>query len=255
MRKKLLFGLAAILMIGGGLFWVGRINREQQVLSASKVPDYTFVFIGDSMTEYLGNFDELRADLKRYYPKKIFLLLNYGFSSTNVLSVPDRITKDSSHSGRIFQPINDIPYDAIFIESMGNNPLSELPLDQGLQKQTETLDHIISLLMEKHPKSPIIFIATVAPNKEHYGEGVVNLSTEERQKWANERIAYIQNHMKYARNHGIPLIDIYDKSLNSTGDGNIDFLNSNDFIHPSPTGIYFISQEIADFINQNKVAN
>jgi len=59
--------------------------------------------------------------------------------------------------------------------------------------------------------------------------------------------------MKYARDHGIPLIDIYDKSLDKNGDGNIDYLDSSNYIHPSPTGIRFISQEIADFIYQNQI--
>ena len=254
MKKKLLL-FSAGLFIGVSIFGSFKFHNNSQVLSVSKKPDYTFVFIGDSLTEYLGNFDELHADLAKYYPGKNFLLLNYGFSSTNILSVPDRIQKDSTHSGRIFQPIQNIDYNAIFIESMGNNPLSELPVDQGLKKQTVTLDQIVSLLMSKHPHSPIIFIATIAPNKEHYGEGAVTLQPDQKKQWVAERVAYIQNHMKYARDHGIPLIDIYDKSLDKNGDGNIDYLNSNDYIHPSPTGIYFISQNIADFIYQNNLVH
>ena len=75
----------------------------------------TIVFVGDSMTEYLGNFDELRAYLKNYYPAKRFLLLNYGFSATNILSVGERLEKNSNHSGRDFQAINNIPFDLIII--------------------------------------------------------------------------------------------------------------------------------------------
>lgn len=218
----------------------------------SNPKQYTFVFLGDSMTEYLGNFDELRADLNKYYPDQKFLLLNYGYSSTNILSAQDRIEKESSHSGRIFQPINNIPFDYIFIESFGHNPLSQYPLDQGLKMQNEALDKLIATISQKHPRSSIIFVATIAPNRDRYGEGVVNLTTEERQKWADERSAYIQNHINYAKSHGIPLVDIYDKSLKN-GTGNIDYVNTNDFIHPSPTGIYFISQELADFIHSNKL--
>src|SRR5581483_11408231 len=69
--------------------------------------DETFVFVGDSMTEYLGNFEDLQTSLHYYYPNKHFLLLNYGYSSTNIMSLPDRIEKDSTHSGRLFQAIND----------------------------------------------------------------------------------------------------------------------------------------------------
>lgn len=210
----------------------------------------TIVFVGDSLTEYLGNFDELRGYLKDYYPNRKFLLLNYGFSSTNILSVADRLEKDSTHSGRIFQAINNIPFDLILIESFGNNPLSEHPLEEGLKLQNKALDKIVVSITQRHPKSSIIFVATIAPNKDRYAEGVINLTTERRQAWAAERVAYMENHIEYAKTHNIPLINIYEKSK-VDGTGNIDYLNSNDFIHPSPTGIYFISAEIAKFLHQN----
>jgi len=212
----------------------------------------TIVFLGDSMTEYLGNFDELRAYLKNYYPNKNFLLLNYGFSSTNILSVQERLESDSTHSGRIFQAINNIPFDLIIIESFGHNPLSGHPLEEGLRLQREALDKIVAIITQKHPRSSIVFMATIAPNKERYAEGVVNLTTEKRQQWAEERISYIKNHINYAKSHNIPLINIYGKSLDQNGTGNIDYINSNDFIHPSSTGIYFISEEIAKFLYKNK---
>ncbi len=221
--------------------------------STSNQKNYTLVFVGDSMTEYLGNFEQLRDDLRKLYPKNTFLLLNYGFGSTNILSVPDRLEKLSDHAGRGFQPINDIAFDLIFIESFGYNPLSTLPLEQGLKKQTETLDKIINIISQKHPKSKVIFIATIAPNKDWFGGGILNLLPDQKAAWVSERIAYIKNHIDYAKSQGIPLINIYQKSLNEDQTGNIDYINSNDFIHPSPTGIYFISQQIADFISLNKL--
>jgi lysophospholipase L1-like esterase len=210
-------------------------------------PDYRIVFVGDSMTEKLGNFDELHGYLKKYFPNRTFLLLNYGFGSTPITSVPERLEKDSTHSARIFEPINNIDFNLILLESMGHNPLSELPLNEGLKKQNETLDQIIASITKKHPKESIIFVATIAPNKAHYGEGLVDLSVEKRAEWANERNAYIENHIKYAKDHNIPLIDIYHKSL-TNGDGNLDYIDNKDHIHPSATGVYLISKEIADFL-------
>ncbi len=204
------------------------------------------------MTEYLGNFDELKGYLNKYFPDKKFLLLNYGFSSTNILSVQERLQKESSHSGRTFQAINDIPFNVIIIESFGHNPLSDQPLEEGLRLQKETLDKIVAILLQKHPKSSIVFMATIAPNKERYAEGVVNLTTEARGEWARERTAYIKNHIDFAKSRSIPLINIYEKSLDQSGTGNIDYINSNDFIHPSPTGVYFISEEIAKFLYNNR---
>lgn len=213
----------------------------------------TIVFIGDSMTEYLGNFDELRAYLKKYYPKKEFLLLNYGFGATNILSVPQRLEQESSHSGRVFQAVNDIVFDLVIIESFGHNPLSGYTLSEGLKLQEQTLDKIVTSIGKKHPKSKIVFMATIAPNRERYGEGVVNLTTPKRAEWADERSQYIKNHISYAKKHKIPLINIYEASLDKAGSGNVDYINSNDFIHPSPTGIYFISETIAKFIYNNRL--
>lgn len=235
-------------------FFQKQIPSRKTVLgiAQSNNSNPTIVFVGDSMTEYLGNFDELRGYLKNYFPNKKFLLLNYGFGSTNILSVLDRLEKDSDHAGRIFTAINNIPFDLILIESFGHNPLSQYPLEQGLKLQKETLDKIVFSITQKHPKSNIVFVATIAPNKERYGEGVVNLTDEKRAQWANERVAYIKNHIEYAKTHNIPLINIYEDSLDKNGDGNIDFVSSNDFIHPSPTGVYFISEEISKFLYKNK---
>jgi len=226
-------------------------NKKILSLSKSGNSSITVVFVGDSMTEYLGNFDELRGYLKNYYPEKKFLLLNYGFSSTNILSVQERLEKDSTHSGRIFQAINDIPFDLILIESFGHNPLSQYSLNDGLKKQQEALDKIVETISKKHRKSSIIFVSTIAPNKDYYGLGAVNLTPEQRQQWVSERIAYIKNHIQYANSHNILLINIYEKSLDDKGTGNIDYVSSNDFIHPSPTGVYFISEQIVKYLYEN----
>lgn len=252
--RKIAFAIGGLLL-ATLIFYSYTLLTSRSILgeSTSNQKNHTLVFVGDSMTEYLGNFDELKTDLTKLYPKHNFLLLNYGFGSTNILSVPDRLEKLSDHNNRGYQPINGIVFDLIFIESFGYNPLSSLPIEEGLKKQTETLDKIINILTQKHPKSSIVFIATIAPNKNWFGGGVLNLLPDQKEKWVNERIAYIKNHIDYAKSHNIPLINIYEKSLNEDKTGNIDYINSNDFIHPSPTGIYFISEQIADFIKSNKL--
>ncbi len=250
----LIISLIAVSLV---LFQDRHILKRDVILGPSSStnigpPDYRIVFVGDSMTAYLGNFDELRGYLKKDYPNKNFLLLNYGFGSTNILSVKDRLETDSSHSGRLFEAINNIPFDLILIESFGHNPLSEYPLEEGLRKQNQALGDIIASITQKHPRSAIVFVATIAPNKDRYGEGTVTLQPDQKLNWVAERDAYIQNHILYAQTHHIPLINIYQKSLKD-GTGNIDYINTTDFIHPSPTGVYFISQEIANFIFNQKL--
>lgn len=221
---------------------------------------YTIILVGDSMTDFLGeNPIALRKHLKTHYcdenctPKgKVFGIFNLGFGSTNVLSLQDRIEKESFYNGKQFQSILAREFDLIIIESFGNNPLSQFPLEQGLKKQEEALDNAVRTIHKAKPNAVIAFMSTVAPIRNRYGEGAVVLPPEERQKWADERIAYIKNHIKFAEDHNIPLINVYEKSLKE-GDGNIDYINTTDFIHPSVTGIDFISKEIADWIFNNRV--
>jgi lysophospholipase L1-like esterase len=221
---------------------------------------YTIILVGDSMTDFLGeNTTQLRKYLKDYYcdenckPKgKVFGIFNLGFGSTNVLSLQDRIEKESFYNGKQFQSILAREFDLIIIESFGNNPLSEFPLEAGLKKQEEALDKAVRTIHKAKPNAVIAFMATISPIRTRYAEGAVVLSPEERMKWADERIAYIKNHIKFAQDHNIPLINIYEKSLKD-GDGNIDYINTTDFIHPSVTGIDFISKEIADWIYKNRV--
>jgi len=157
--------------------------------------------VGDSMTEYLGNSDEIRANLKKYYPDKSVEVLNYGFGSTNILSLQERLEKKTFFN-REFRPILDIDFDLILIESFGNNPLSQFPLSEGLQKQNEALDKIVESIKSGNPRAKIAFVATIAPKN---------------------------------------------------GDGNLIYLNAADYIHPSPSGVVFISQIIADSIFQQKI--
>lgn len=214
--------------------------------------DYTIVLLGDSMTEVLGNSDELRAYLKEYYPKKTFEVLNYGFGSTNILSVQERLEQETMH-GRTFRPILDIAFDLILIESFGHNPLSQFPLEEGLKKQSEALDKIVDSIKISNPAAKIVFVATIAPNHYRYAEGQVDLAPEVREKWVNERIAYIKNHIDYAKSHNIPLVNVYERSLNKDQDGDLIYINATDFIHPSPTGVYLISKELAKTIFEQKI--
>ena len=261
-KKMLAFSLLIVLIAGFIVYQhfekfsysfqrrIDQLNPKQQQKSESF--DYKLVFVGDSMTEYLGNFDELQKYLQHYFPGKKFLLLNYGYGATNILSLQDRLEKDSTHSGRIFQAINEIPFDLIFIESFGHNPLSEYSLSEGLKKQTESLKKAIDTILQKHSKSSIVFMATIAPNKESYGYGAVELRPEDRERWVGERTAYIQNHIKFAQENNIPVINVYERSLKN-GTGDIDYISSTDSIHPSPTGIYFISKNIADFLGNGNL--
>jgi len=262
--KKLIFYTIIILLVIGGFYLYNfksptdKKNPDPQminVLGKEKVKypqDYTIVMVGDSMTEGLGNSDEIKKFLSDYYPGKTLEVLNYGFGSTNILSVMGRITNETQH-GRAFRPITEIDYDLILLESFGQNPLSEYPLEEGLKKQTEELDKIVKVLKETNPEGKIVFLAAISPNKNLFAKNQVDLSAEERIRWVNERIAYIKNHIKYAKEKNIPIINVFDKSLMDNGDGNPEFISSDDYIHLSPKGIILTSKTIADFVYNNKI--
>ena len=215
---------------------------------------YTILFVGDSMTEALGpNFDELRKDLTVYYPQKVFGLFNYGFGSTNIFTVDKRLHETTQYNGQTFPPILGRYSDIVIIESFAYNPLSEYPLQQGLIMQNETLNKIVYDIVSSKPNTLIIFLATIAPSKKFFGQGSVALSPEKRRQWAEERIAYLENHITYAQNHHIPLINVYEKSLDKNGEANLKYINSNNYIHPSAAGIQLISQTIADYFHTNNL--
>lgn len=216
--------------------------------------DYTIVLLGDSMTETLGNADELRGYLNEYFPDKTFEVLNYGYGSTNILSAKERLTQTTYHSGRDFRPILDIDFDYLIIESFGHNPLSEYPLDEGLKKQTEALDDIFSLVATTSGKEKLIFLSTIGTDKKTYAKNSQpDLSPEVRKQWAQERDRYIQNHLSQAKFYGIPGIDVFSASLDGNGNVKSYLVRDDDNIHPSPKGTLFISKKIADFLVENKL--
>lgn len=215
---------------------------------------YTLIFVGDSMTESLGpNFDNLRRHLTSLYPKKVFGLFNYGFGSTNLLSVDDRLNKDTQYQGQKFPAILNRDFDIIILESFGENPLSQYPVNEGLKVQTQTLDHLVAEIAGTKPNSLIIFLASIAPSQKHFGQGAVALTQKQRDQWVSERRAYIENHIRYANDHHIPLINVYAKSQDKNGDGLIKYLDLSNYIHPSVQGVELISSEIADYLSTNHV--
>ena len=132
---------------------------------------YTIILAGDSRTETLGSGGKITPTLCMYYPNKELHILNYGIGSTSILTLPDTLTKGAIRGNETLPPILDKDFDLILIESFGNNPLSNLALEEGLKKQEEALDQSLKLIKEKKPKAAVVFVATIAPSKERYAEG------------------------------------------------------------------------------------
>lgn len=233
------------------------VFRTYTAPKIEKKNTYTIFMIGDSMTFALGphggTFYQFINDL--YKKDNIGILIdNYAKGSTNILSVNDELTKKTIYWDSTFEPLLSRDFDLILVESFGYNPLSTLGLEAGIKRQNEALDDLMKTLITSHPKSAIVYVATIAPNKETYAKKVLlNLTTEDRVKQSEERIAYIENHISYAKSHNIPLVNIYEKSLNAQRDGELKYINPDDYIHPSFEGVDFIGHEIANFIYAEQI--
>ena len=214
---------------------------------------YRTMLVGDSMVAALGlNAQALRLRLKELYPDHEFVNYNYGFSATSIETLQERLTKNVSYNGQDFPAILSQGFDLIIIESFAYNPLSQLAEGEGITRHIQVLDESIRQIIKARPEAVIAIMVTIAPSKTLFAKGVYQLLPEERAQWAEERTAYIRAVIAYAREKGIPLINVYEKSLTSVGDGNLKYINSDDYIHPSNEGVDLISKTIAEFIFANK---
>jgi lysophospholipase L1-like esterase len=219
----------------------------------SKNRSYRIIIVGDSIVNSLGlNANVLREDLISYYPDSEFVTYNYGYSSTNVLNLYQRLTEKTTNNGTENQAILKQGFELIIIESFGNNPLSQFPLSEGLQKQDAELERSVKAILAEKPNAAIAFLTPIALDPVNYARGTVALSSEARKQWVVERVAYIDNHRKFAKDKGIPVIDVYKASLKPDGTVDRSYI-SDDFVHPSKKGIDLISKSIADYIFTNKI--
>lgn len=225
--------------------------------NAPKLPKqtaYRVFLLGDSMTEALGPYtDRLREVVKEKYKDIDLIIENHSAPSSNIESIQERLLAKSRQSNVTFEPILGREFDILIIESFGYNPLSHLGTTEGLTKQKESLTNAMKILVRERPNALIIFLATIAPSRTHYGIGSVKLTPQQRNEWANERALYIQNHIQFAKDHNIPLVDVYSQTLNANNSGLLKYINPTDYIHPSQEGVIFIQDELAKFLIQNQI--
>lgn len=218
---------------------------------------YVVFMIGDSMTHALGPRGGTMSEFinQLYKPHNIFVSIdNYARGSTKILDIDDQLNKQTTYWDSTFEPLLTREYDLILVESFGYNPLSYLGLEEGIKRQNQALTELMTTLVSTHPNSAVVFVATIAPSKEKYALNILlNIAAADRSRQAEERMTYIKNHITYAQSHNIPVINIFEKSLNEMRDGDLRYINPDDYIHPSFEGVDFIGREIANFIYENKI--
>lgn len=219
----------------------------------SKDRAYRTVIVGDSIVASLGvNANLLRLYLIDHFPNNEFVNYNYGYPATNILSLPERLTQKTKSGAEENPPILKQGFELIILESFAYNPLSQFPLSEGLQKQSASLEKSVGLIFQQKPHVALAFLTPIAPDPNNFAKGAYDLNPKQRSSWIKERIAYIENHKQFAIKKGIPVIDVYTKSLKANGEVDKIYI-SDDFIHPSQKGIELISHSIADYIFDNKI--
>ena len=79
-----------------------------------KKRSYLTLLAGDSMLASLGvNANPLRLKLISYYPDNEFVNYNYGFPSTNIETLPERLQSETLDRGTKYQAILNMNIDLI----------------------------------------------------------------------------------------------------------------------------------------------
>ncbi len=221
----------------------------------AKSNKYSIYLLGDSMTHAFGPrggiFNEL---LSREYPGVFFEISNYAQANQSILLLPERLKEPVQADHDLFlNPVLEGHPDVIIIESFGYNPLSHLGIKDGLKKQEEVLTEIMTTLTNRFPNTDIMFLATIAPDKKTYGQNISHADADARWVQGEERIEYITNHIKYATEHNIPLINAYQESLDTQGDGDTKYINPDDNIHPSAEGLSLIGRVMTKRISEENI--
>lgn len=212
----------------------------------------TILFVGDSMTLALGPHPYKLSTLLNEKFDKGFAVDNYSVGSVSILSLEELLTEKTQINGLTEKPAIQREFDILVIESFGHNPLSQFPLEEGLKIQEEILDKTMVWLIEKRPQAVIMFLATFAPDEQNYAQGAIDLNSKSSKDFAIERKKYIENFISYAKQHNIPLVNMYEQSFNPDGSFKRELISQLDNIHPSQVGIELIQQKVFEYIVDNQ---
>lgn len=211
--------------------------------------DYRIFLVGDSMTDALGPHPSRLSDrLNSAYPTAQFVIDNYSEGGQNVTALPKLLTTPKQFPSILEPAALERDFDILVIESFGQNPLSHLPIEEGLLLQEQVLTEMMTRLTRERPGAVIIFLATLGPSPTKFADGLLNLPAELKAGFVRERQAYIENHIAYAQEHGIPLINVYDETRDEQGNVDLTMLRADDHLHPSQKGVDYIQDQIADHI-------
>ncbi len=103
------------------------------------------------------------------------------------------------------------------------------------------------LTLKNQTTAKILLLVTIAPNSEKFGMGPrgVNWDHQTARQHAQEIRLYLENALNFARTQQIPVVDAYSDSI-VKGEGNLEYINEGDYIHPSDKGKQYIAGKISE---------
>ena len=204
----------------------------------------TVAVLGDSMIDTMGpGLPDLKQELIRRFPGTSFTLLNYGVGASNIESGLNRLTNGYTYLGETKPALLSQNPDILVIESFAYNHWGNTQSD--LDRQWLNISKIIEVAKSHHPGIKIVLAATIAPHCPDYTDGSANLPPERKYAECATVKAYLQNLVNFASSQHFPLADAYHSSLTGE-DGNPQYINQGDHIHPSAAGRLLFSQKVAE---------
>lgn len=242
------------------------LRNQKSVLGIQNTPEPTpslapvlqkenlrIALLGDSMIDTVDDIPELQDELKKTYSNISVEILNYGVGATNIDYGIERVTHDYDYLGNHFPALQTTNPDIVVIESFGYNPY---PFDNGaLDKHWLALAKLVDVVKTTMPQAKIVMAATIAPNANVFGDGAPGLSFGPEDKYKRTRVikSYLESTTRFAAGQYLPLADAYHESLEKDGNGNIDYINEADHIHPSGEGRKLFAQVLAQALIENKL--
>ena len=222
----------------------------------TKKKQYTIALLGDSMIDTLGpEAPHLKGKLSAIYPGATITIKNFGVGGTNIEYGIERLRNSYAYLGVQIPSVVSTRPDLIVVESFGYNPFS---FDTGaLNKHWLSLATIVDIIRSSLPGTKILIAATIAPNRDVFGDGAPGLSfsSEDKVKRTENIKRYLENTVKFARGEHIPLADVYHASLDGNGNGKLQYINGGDHIHYSDAGRALFAQKVSEAIASNNLLN
>jgi len=217
---------------------------------------FVISLLGDSMIDTLGpDGGNLASFIKQAYPSVNVSVINHGVGAENINSGLQRLSNGYAYLGQNRNSVISEKPDIIILESFGYNPYPLPDMTDALNRHWLKMAHIVDIIKRELPDTRIVIAATIAPNWDIFGDGAagLNFSTEGKRTKVQEIKHYIENAIKFAESQRLPLADAYTPSMDTTGNGNLVYINAGDHIHYSEAGRTLFAQTVARTIITNRL--